>query len=117
MTIDDFLKTDLAPAKNLTGIQSDRIREAAAAPRTPSARPGCGRVYLDVGKGVRRGSPTERRLEDATGGRLMPAPGFGYRVLYLGYDNSGGRELARGEALEAAFRAEGLQAHLDFHAD
>jgi hypothetical protein len=92
-------------------------REAGESAEGSSVRSGCGRVYVFVGyKPLRKNAKAVKTLQKA-GFRMMPRPGDSGVLIYVGYDNASGRELAMGEAIAQSFRDAGIAAGMDADPD
>ena len=95
-------------------ILAEALRTAADA--TPERISGCGRVYVCiVDKAHVKG--VEKAAKAA--GRIFQRKGYaGMRnVLYVGYDNATGKELARGTAMAMVFEAHGISCYRDEQGD
>jgi hypothetical protein len=94
------------------------LSAAFAAPVVPVRASGCGRVYVSI-------SSSDKALVNAVSaaakamGKIFQRKGYmGMRnVLYIGYDNASGRELAKGEAIAAYLSANGIPAYMDAQGD
>lgn len=89
------------------------ILSAAFEASPPPARAyGCGRVYVAIAdKAHRRGIAAAcKKL-----GRmwLKAAYGTSGNVIYIGYDNATGREVAKGEHIASVLKAHGISAFMD----
>lgn len=88
----------------------------AAADAAPRERPtGIGRVYVVIDKVHRRGVAAAAKKVGLR--YLQKAYGTSDGVLYIGYDNASGRELARGAAIARVLKAAGIGAYRDEVAD
>lgn len=99
---------------NYNDIMAEALRAAADA--KPEFRSGCGRVYVCIVdkahvKGVEKAAM-------AAGRRFLRKGYAGMRnVLYVGYDNATGKELAMGTAMAKVFEAHGIKCYRDEQGD
>lgn len=115
-----MLRYDEAPM--LKDVPLDQLREAAKAAKAALAADpykreptcGAGRVYVCF-KG--RVMAKQKRVLEAAGFKVMPAPYHKGPVLYVGYDNFSGKVLAQGTLIVEAFEAHGIYASRDEQED
>ncbi len=95
------------------------LKAAMSAPYVPGRGCGCGRAYVTISEKLARGEVKmmDEACKEVGLMFLRKAYGTFGNTIYIGYDNSDGRALAKAEAMAEVMRAKGLKCYVDAVAD
>lgn len=77
---------------------------------------GCGRVYIEIIGGVRKGSKIAKTFE-SVGFKMLKRPNSSGVRIYVGYDNATGHEFVKADAIAEVLKENGIGCYVDADGD